>query len=125
VVRAAAALLAAAGLAAAPLRVALTPPPAGHAPRVGARWPYSVRATIAGRPAHARLTAQIVDPLGGTHYVQFGLTTKTIRNHPFVGTFRDFIIWPKESRGIPLTLRLTVVAAGARRVVSYRVTPRT
>jgi len=98
--------------------------PAGHAPRVGRDWHYTLRATIGGKAAHARLTAQIVDPLGGAHLVQFGKTSRYIRNFPFVGVFRDFITWPKDSRGIPLTLRLTVVAGKARKVVDYHVTPR-
>ena len=53
------------------------------------------------------ITAQIVDPIGGVHPVDFGNTTKH-HNGPFKGTFHDFVIWPADSRGIPLTFRLTV-----------------
>jgi len=107
------------------LHVAFFAPPGGHAPRVGVEWHYTLRAWVTpSKPAHARLTAQIVDPLGGAHLVQFGKTNRYIRNFPFVGVFRDFVIWPKDSRGIPLTLRLTVVSGKAKRIVTYAVTPR-
>jgi len=117
-----AAVLASAALAGEPpLRVTLTAPT--HMPKVAVRWPYSVRATRAGAPVAGRITVQIVDPLGGVHPVQLGLTTTNITRRPFRGIFRDFVIWPGSSRGIPLTLRVTVVAASARRVLRYRVTP--
>ena len=43
---------------------------------------------------------------------------------PFRGVFRDYVIWPLESRGIPLKLRLTVARTGFRKVLTYAVTPR-
>ena len=84
----------------------------GHTPKINTHWSYAVHATAQGKPVAARITAQIVDPIGGAHPVQFGKTTKTIVNWPFKGEFRDFIIWPASSRGIPLKLRITVVVAG-------------
>ena len=104
-----------------PLKVALVAP--GHSPKIKTHWNYSVVATSAGKPASARITAVIVDPIGGTHPVQFGSTTKAIKAFPFKGTFRDFVIWPDDSRGIPLTFRLTVKSGGATKVIAYRVTP--
>ncbi len=95
-----------------------------HSPRIGVKWSYTVHATAGGKPAAARITAQIVDPLGGVHPVEFGDTKKLIANRPFTGAFRDFVRWPAESRGIPLTFRVTVVAGGVRKVIAYRVTPR-
>jgi len=116
-------LLVAGVLAAAPLQATLTGP--SHSPRINKRWYYVVKVTQNGKPAHARMTAQIVDPLGGTHPVEFGPTTKKIVNWPIIGTYRDYIIWPPDSKGIPLKLRLTLVGAhGARAVVSYSVVPR-
>jgi hypothetical protein len=103
-------------------KVTLTP--STHTPKVEARWPYTVRATLGRTPVAARITVQIVDPIGGAHAVEYGDTTRKIVNRPFRGVFRDFVRWPPESRGIPLTFRATVVAAGAKRVLSYRVTPR-
>jgi hypothetical protein len=108
--------------AAAPLTATLTAP--GHSPRVSTHWNYTVRATRSGKPVSARLTAQIVDPLGGAHPVFLGLTTKKIVRLPFLGRFSDFIIWPRSSRGLPLKLRVTVVAGSSRRVIVYPVTPR-
>lgn len=121
-VAAAAASLAAGVLGGAPLKVTVTAP--GHAPKVGPRWTYVVRATEGGKPVAGKLTEQIVDPLGGTHPVEFGASTKKIVNWPFTGVFRDFIVWPAESRGVPLRFRVIVVVGKTKRVVDYPVTPR-
>src|SRR5690242_11819442 len=94
------------GGGAAPVKVTVVAP--NHAPRISTHWKYSVTVTSGGKPVAARLTAQIVDPLGGSHPVQLGLTKIDITNRPVKGTFRDFIIWPPDSRGIPLTLRVIV-----------------
>ena len=115
-------MLATTALAAVPVKATLTAP--GHTPKVNTRWSYVVRATSQGKPLAARLTAQVVDPIGNTHPVQFGTTKKNIVNWPFKGEFRDFIIWTRSSRGIPLKLRLTVRANGAKKIVTYAVTPR-
>jgi len=103
-------------------RIALHAP--GHAPKVNTHWNYSVTVTRSGKAAAATITAQIVDPIGGVHAVQFGLTTKNVNAFPFKGTFHDFVIWPAESRGIPLTFRLTVKSGTTRKVIAYPVTPR-
>jgi hypothetical protein len=96
-----------------------------HTPKAGVKWWYTLRATNrAGKPIAARLTAQIVDPAGGTHYVQYDGTKRNIRNRRFRGVFRDYITWPASSRGIPLQLRLTVKAQGAAITLRYRVTAR-
>jgi hypothetical protein len=115
-----AALLSTAGaLAAGSLHATLTA--ATHSPKVGAHWPYTVRATIGGKPARARVTAQIVDPLGGVHPVGFGAKKGNVTRIRFLGTFRDFVIWPADSVGFPLTFRITVVAGKAKRVIAYKV----
>lgn len=116
-----AALLGAAGaLAAGSLHATLTG--ATHTPKVGAHWRYTVHATSAGKPATARLTAQIVDPIGGKHPVGFGTKKGSVTNVAFKGTFTDFVIWPASSVGFPLTFRVTVVAGKAKQVLNYRVT---
>jgi hypothetical protein len=104
-----------------PVKATLTAP--GHTPRVNVRWTYVVRATQSGKPVAGRITVQTLDPLGNAHPVQFGATTKIIVKWPFTGVFRDYILWPAESRGIPLTLRITVVAAHTKKVITYLVTP--
>ena len=109
-------------LAVTPANVALTAPT--HTPKIKTRWYYTVRATQAGKPVAGRLTAQIVDPIGASHPVQYGTSTKNLTNWAFTGRFRDFIIWPASSRGIPLVLRVVVKVGAARRTVSYAVTPR-
>ena len=108
-------------LVATSVQVTLTAP--GHTPKIKARWYYVVRATDGGKPVAARLTAQIVDPIGGSHPVTFGNGAKPITNWPFKGTFRDFVIWPASSRGVPLKLRIVVRAGGVRKVLTYVVTP--
>jgi hypothetical protein len=105
----------------APVKVTLTAP--GHTPKVSVRWTYVVRATQGGTAVAGRITVQTVDPLGTVHPVQFGSTTQNIVRRPFTGVFRDYISWPAESRGIPLTLRVTVVAAHTKKVITYAVTP--
>jgi hypothetical protein len=88
-----------------------------HQPRINTNWHYTLRVSVDGKPAAARITAQIVDPIGGVHPVQLGSTKKVIRNYPITGTFRDYIIWPSDSRGIRLTLRITVRAGGTKKIV--------
>jgi hypothetical protein len=104
------------------VKVSLTAPT--HAPRINVRWPYSVRATRGGKPVTARITVQLVDPIGGVHPVQLGSSTKNITNLRFRGVFRDYVIWPAESRGFPLKLRVIVVGKGFRKILQYVVTPR-
>jgi hypothetical protein len=118
---AAAATLAAVAVAA-PLHVTLSAPT--HTPKANVKWRYAVHATRAGKPVRARLTAQIVDPVGGVHPVLYANTKRRLVRWPFVGTFRDYVTWPGSSRGIPLTFRVTVVSGGTRRVLRYRVTAR-
>jgi len=96
---------------------------AGHAPKIGVRWRYAVHATKGGKPVAGRISAQIVDPIGGTHPVDYGTTKKPTVNMPFKGVFRDFVLWPGDSRGIPLRFRVTVVTGGTKKVIDYRVTP--
>ena len=124
-----AALVAGAALAfapaagAAPFRATLTA--ATHTPKVNAKWPYTVRvADAAGKPLKATITAQLVDPLGGVHAVEFGDTHRLVVARPFTGVFRDFIRFPPESKGFKLTLRFIVQAKGAKVVLTYWITAR-
>src|SRR6266516_993465 len=82
---------------------------ATHAPKVNKKWRYSVRVTnLKGQAITAKVTVQIVDPLGGVHPVEFGNRKVNVVNHRFYGTFRDFVIWPPSSAtqigGVPVTL---------------------
>ena len=116
-----AAALAAATVAASPVKATLSAP--GHTPKVNTKWHYTLRVTQGGKPVSGRLTAQIVDPIGGVHLVQFGSTTRNIKNYPIKGVFRDYIIWPRSSDGIPLTLRFQINAGGRTTTLKYHVTP--
>ncbi|HZS24974.1 MAG TPA: hypothetical protein VFA30_08295 [Gaiellaceae bacterium] len=117
-----AALVLAAALAAAPVKVALTA--SGHAPKVNTRWHYTIRVTRAGKPVAARLTEVIVDPIGGKHPVDYGTTSKKIANWPFKGVFRDFLTFPAAARGVPVTWRITIKVGTTTRTVNYKLTPR-
>ena len=116
-----AAALATAALATAPVKATLTAP--GHAPKINTKWHYTLRVTAAGRPVSARITAQIVDPIGGAHPVDLASTKKPITNYPIKGVFRDYVIWPSSSRDIPLTLRFRIRAGGQTTTLRYRVVP--
>jgi hypothetical protein len=106
---------------AAAFRVAIVAPT--HFPKANAKWFYSVRVTDAhGKPLVGTITVQIADPFGGLHPVQFGDTTRTIVNRPFSGTFRDFIRFPPESRGLRLTVRAIVTVRRVRTVTTYWIT---
>ena len=96
-----------------------------HAPKVNAHWPWSITATSGGKPVAGTVTAQVVDPVGGIHAVEFGgVKTKFVTNVKFKGTFRDFVIYPPISKGIGVTFRVTVKTALGKRVVNYRITAR-
>jgi hypothetical protein len=108
--------------AVAPVKATLTAPT--HTPKLNTHWYYTVRATQDGKLIAGRLTAQIVDPIGGLHPVRSGSGTKPITNVPFKGVLRDYIIWPASSFGIPLKLRVVVTVGGVKHTTSYAVTPR-
>jgi hypothetical protein len=110
-----------------PFRATLTAPT--HTPKVKVKWYYTIRvADLSGKPITARLTEQVRDPTGQAHPVKYGPTQKNITNWRFTGRFRDYIIWPADSKLADflggLVLRATVKAEGASVVLTYRVKPR-
>jgi hypothetical protein len=109
-------------LAAVPFRATLS---AGtHHPAINTRWPYAVKVVDAeGRPLRATISVAVVDPLGTVHPTQFYLGTRYVTNIPFRGTFRDAVKWPPESRGYPLTFRVTVKVGTTKKVLKYLVVP--
>ncbi len=109
--------------AAAPLTVTFHAP--GHAPRVNQRWPWSVTASSGGKPVAGTVTAQVVDPVGGVHAVEYGgVAKKFVTNVKFKGRFADFVLFPPISRGIKVTFRVTVKTALGTRVFKYWVQAR-
>jgi hypothetical protein len=91
-------------------------------PKAGVHWPYTVTARLNGKPAKGTVTAQIVDPLGTVHPVQFGANTKNVTRIPFKGTFKDWVIWPKDAIGYPLTFRVIVRSGGLKKIAKTTVT---
>jgi predicted lipoprotein with Yx(FWY)xxD motif len=98
-----------------------------HRPKANTKWYYTLLVTdLSGKPLKARITVQIVDPLGTAHAVQYANTKKNLSNWPISGRFRDYVIWPRSSAvGITLTLRVTVRAGTGKRILAYRVSPTT
>jgi len=109
-------------LAATPFKATLT---AGtHHPAINTRWPYAVKVVDArGGALRAKISVAVVDPIGGVHPTQYYLGTKYVTNIPFRGTFRDAVRWPPESKGYPLTFRVTITVGTTVRVLKYVVVP--
>lgn len=98
---------------------------AGHSPAVNKKWPWSVTAANAGKPVAGTVTAQVVDPVGGVHAVEFGgVKNRFVTNIKFVGRFADFVLFPPISRGVGVTFRVTVKTALGKKVFNYPVTAR-
>jgi hypothetical protein len=94
-----------------------------HSPKVNTHWPWSITATSGAKKLAGTVTAQVVDPVGGIHAVDFGgSTTKSVTNIRFVGRFADFVIFPPISRGLSITFRVTVRTALGKKVVNFPVT---
>ena len=97
----------------------------GHNPVVNTRWPYAVKVVDGkGHPLRARISVAVVDPLGTAHPTEYYANTKLVTNIPFRGTFRDAVKWPPESKGYPLTFRVTLKVGAATRVLKYAVVSR-
>ncbi|HEY7691070.1 MAG TPA: hypothetical protein VH816_01880 [Gaiellaceae bacterium] len=117
-------LLAPAAAAAAPPRVVFHA--TTHTPKVNARWPWSVTVTTSkGKRLAARVSAAIVDPIGGVHPVEYDCCKrKLITNVRIKGRFGDVVKFPLSSKGFRLTFRVTVRSALGTRVVDYWVKAR-
>ncbi len=96
-----------------------------HHPAINTRWPYVVKVTDRkGHPLRARISVAVVDPLGTAHPTLFYVSdTKYVTNIPFRGTFRDAVKYPPESKGYPLTFRVTLKVGTVTKVIKYLVTP--
>ncbi len=116
-------------LAATGWRATLKAPAAN--PKVNVKWHYSVTAKdLKGHSLTGTVTATLTDPIGGVHPIDYGPSkpVRPITNWPFKGTFRDYVTFPPESRGFPLTLRWAVkVKVGGKvqtKVLTRKVTPK-
>ncbi len=83
--------------------------PSTHTPKVNAKWPIVVTATLSGKPAHATAVYDFLyDGVGrrGTGHV------KNNKHFSFTGHFSDSLVFPPSSDGEPLTLSVVISAAG-------------
>lgn len=96
-----------------------------HTPKVNAKWPWSITVTKGGKPLVGTVTAQVIDPIGGVHAVEFGgVKNRFVTNVKLKGRFSDFVIYPAISQGVRVTFRVTVKTAVGKRVVNYWVQAR-
>ena len=91
-----------------PLSVTFTPPPT-HTPKVNAKIPIAVSATLSGKPVRGA-TAKYVFLFSGipvsTQYPRFN------KHFTFNGSFKDTLVFPASAVGQPLTVRFVIGAAG-------------
>jgi hypothetical protein len=107
-----------AAAAAAPLTVVFKAP--NHTPKVNTRWAWSVTASSGGKPVAGMVTAQVIDPIGGVHAVEFGGRKNVfVTSVKFKGRFADFVIYPPVSKGVKVTFRVTVKTALGKRVINW------
>jgi hypothetical protein len=83
--------------------------PSTHTPKVNAKWPITVTATLGGKPAHASAAYEFLFagiPVGGTQYPHNN------KQYTFTGQFSDNLVFPPASVGLALTLRVVIKAQG-------------
>jgi len=92
-----------------------------HTPKVNERWPWSVKVTTtAGKPLAARISAVVIDPIGGAHPVAYDCCArKFITNVKIKGTFRDVVRYPLSAKGYRITFKVTVKTALGTKAVTY------
>jgi hypothetical protein len=82
--------------------------PSTHTPKVNVKWPITVTATLAGKPAHASAVYEFVFS-GTVVSTQYPFYNK---HYSFTGHFSDGLVFPPASVGEPLTLRVVIAAGG-------------
>jgi hypothetical protein len=82
--------------------------PSTHTPKVNTKWPVTVTATLKGKPAHAGAYYEFLfaGQVVSTQYV------RNDKHFSFTGHFSDQLLFPAESAGEPLTLRVVITDAG-------------
>ena len=95
--------------------------PGSHAPKVNVKYPITVTATLSGKPAHATAIYEFL--FGGsivsTQYV------KNNKHFSFTGHYSDTLLFPADSAGEPLTLRVVIRAAGRTVNLNWSITSHT
>ena len=92
-----------------------------HTPRVNEKWTWSIKVTDpAGKLLPARISAVVIDPIGGVHPVEYGCCAKKfITNVPTKGTFSDWVEYPLAAKGYRITFKVTVRTARGTKAVTY------
>jgi hypothetical protein len=92
--------------------------PSTHHPKVNAKWPLKVTATLHGKPAHASAVYEFL--FGGsvvsTQYVRGN------KHFAFTGHFSDDLVFPPASEGEPLTLSVVIAADGHKVSLEWAIT---
>jgi hypothetical protein len=82
--------------------------PSTHDPKINAKWPLEVSATLNGKPAHASAEYQFLfgNTVVSTQY------PRSNKHFTFVGHFSDTLVFPPDAAGEPLTLQVVIGDAG-------------
>lgn len=87
----------------------------GHSPRANVSWPVTVTARDpSGSPVHAHVRYA---------FLFGGVVVARRSNYAIDGVFHDTIVWPPDSVGRSLTLRVIVSSAIGTRAMDYPVRP--
>ena len=89
-----------------PLKATLAP--STHTPKVNQNWPITVTATLSGKPAHATAEYEFLFS-GQVVSYQYPYNNK---HFGFTGHYSDKLVFPAQSVGEPLTLRIVIRASG-------------
>jgi hypothetical protein len=101
-----------------PLKATLAP--STHTPVINKNWPITVTATLNGKPAHATAVYEFLfaGAVVMTEYPKYN------KHFSFTGHFSDNLVFPAESVGEPLTLRVEVKDAGHTVNLPWSITPK-
>ncbi len=83
--------------------------PSTHTPKVNAKWPITVTATLKGKPAHATAAYKFLVDGMQVAPTQYPSNNK---HFSFTGHFTDQLVFPPASAGQGLTLDVVIKAAG-------------
>ena len=89
-----------------------------HSPKINQKMPITVTATLNGKPAHATAVYQFLFG-GAVVNTQYPYGNK---HFSFTGHYRDNLVFPAESVGEPLTLRVVIKASGHTVNLSWSIT---
>lgn len=99
--------------------LAATMVPSTHYPKIKAKWPLSVTATLHGKPAHASAIYQFL--FGG---VVVSTQYPTYNKHfMFTGHFSDNLVFPPPSDLQALTLQVVIKSGGHTVNLDWAITP--